>query len=104
MEAIRQMGIELGSEKVVYVHLTLVPYIATSSEIKTKLLDVIGGIDSTGISVTEVPDLFDVCGVKAHRVRISHASDLEQPQSFLETGSVLKSSGFFSTTETHFCI
>ena len=36
MEAIRQMGIELGSEKVVYVHLTLVPYIATSSEIKTK--------------------------------------------------------------------
>ena len=67
---------------------------ADTSEIKTKLLDVIGGIDSTGISVTEVPDLFDVCGVKAHRVRISHASDLEQPQSFLETGSVLKSSGF----------
>ena len=36
MEAIRQMGIELGTEKVVYVHLTLVPYIASSSEIKTK--------------------------------------------------------------------
>ena len=36
MEAIRQMGIELGSDRVVYVHLTLVPYIATSSEIKTK--------------------------------------------------------------------
>ena len=36
MEAIRQMGVELGSDKVVYVHLTLVPYIATSSEIKTK--------------------------------------------------------------------
>ena len=36
MEAIRQMGIELGPEKVVYVHLTLVPYIASSSEIKTK--------------------------------------------------------------------
>ncbi|MEM9208200.1 MAG: CTP synthase [Pseudomonadota bacterium] len=36
MEAIRQMGVELGHDRVVYVHLTLVPYIATSSEIKTK--------------------------------------------------------------------
>jgi CTP synthase len=36
LEAIRQMGIELGHDKVVYVHLTLVPYIATSAEIKTK--------------------------------------------------------------------
>ena len=36
LEAIRQMGVEMGRDKVVYVHLTLVPYIATSSEIKTK--------------------------------------------------------------------
>jgi len=36
LEAIRQMGIELGHDHVVYVHLTLVPYISTSSEIKTK--------------------------------------------------------------------
>ncbi|NCF16343.1 MAG: CTP synthase [Gammaproteobacteria bacterium] len=36
LEAIRQMGIEMGHDKVVYVHLTLVPYIPTSSEIKTK--------------------------------------------------------------------
>ena len=36
LEAIRQMGSELGHDKVVYVHLTLVPYIATSAEIKTK--------------------------------------------------------------------
>ncbi|NNC77867.1 MAG: CTP synthase [Woeseiaceae bacterium] len=36
LEAIRQMGVELGKERVAYVHLTLVPYIATSSEIKTK--------------------------------------------------------------------
>jgi len=36
LEAIRQMGVELGRNRVVYVHLTLVPYIATSSEIKTK--------------------------------------------------------------------
>ena len=36
LEAIRQMGVTLGHDRVVYVHLTLVPYIATSSEIKTK--------------------------------------------------------------------
>jgi len=36
LEAIRQMGVELGHDRVVYVHLTLVPYIATSQEIKTK--------------------------------------------------------------------
>ena len=36
LEAIRQMGVELGRDRVVYVHLTLVPYIPASSEIKTK--------------------------------------------------------------------
>ena len=36
LEAIRQMGVEFGHDRVVYVHLTLVPFIPTSSEIKTK--------------------------------------------------------------------
>ena len=36
LEAIRQMSVELGHDRVMYVHLTLVPYIATSHEIKTK--------------------------------------------------------------------
>ena len=36
MEAIRQMGVELGRARTAYLHLTLVPYIAASSEIKTK--------------------------------------------------------------------
>ena len=36
MEAIRQLGVELGRERAIYIHLTLVPYIAVSSEIKTK--------------------------------------------------------------------
>ncbi|MCC5794384.1 MAG: CTP synthase [Chromatiales bacterium] len=36
LEAIRQMGVDLGPQQCVYVHLTLVPYISTSSEIKTK--------------------------------------------------------------------
>jgi CTP synthase len=36
MEAIRQLGVDLGRADCAYVHLTLVPYIATSAEIKTK--------------------------------------------------------------------
>ncbi|MGH8273699.1 MAG: CTP synthase [Gammaproteobacteria bacterium] len=36
MEAIRQLGVELGRENCLYMHLTLVPFIATSGEIKTK--------------------------------------------------------------------
>ena len=36
LEAIRQMGITLGRENVCYIHLTLVPYIATAGEMKTK--------------------------------------------------------------------
>ncbi|MEK7437214.1 MAG: CTP synthase [Pseudomonadota bacterium] len=36
LEAIRQMGLELGRDNICYVHLTLVPYIASAGEIKTK--------------------------------------------------------------------
>jgi CTP synthase len=36
MEAIRQMGTELGRQQAVFLHLTLVPYIPASREIKTK--------------------------------------------------------------------
>jgi len=36
LEAIRQMGVEMGRENAMFVHLTLVPYIPTSGEIKTK--------------------------------------------------------------------
>ena len=36
LEAIRQMGITLGRENVCYIHLTLVPYIPTAGEMKTK--------------------------------------------------------------------
>ena len=36
LEAIRQIGLELGRNNVCYVHLTLVPYIASTGEIKTK--------------------------------------------------------------------
>ncbi|OGI46480.1 MAG: CTP synthase [Candidatus Muproteobacteria bacterium RBG_16_65_34] len=36
LEAIRQMGVEHGPSNCVYMHLTLVPYIATAGEMKTK--------------------------------------------------------------------
>jgi CTP synthase len=36
LEAIRQLGWELGKQRVMYVHLTLVPYIAAAKELKTK--------------------------------------------------------------------
>jgi len=36
LEAIRQLGNELGSEQAMFVHLTLVPYIPSAGELKTK--------------------------------------------------------------------
>ena len=36
LEAIRQMRVELGSENTLFIHLTLVPYIASAGEVKTK--------------------------------------------------------------------
>jgi CTP synthase len=36
LEAIRQMRVERGQENVLFVHLTLVPYIAAAGELKTK--------------------------------------------------------------------
>jgi len=36
LEAIRQMGVELGRDNVIYMHLTLLPYIPAAGELKTK--------------------------------------------------------------------
>jgi len=36
LEAIRQLGYELGRERALYIHVTLVPYIAAAGELKTK--------------------------------------------------------------------
>lgn len=36
LEAIRQLRVELGSDRALFMHLTLVPYIATAGETKTK--------------------------------------------------------------------
>ncbi len=36
LETIRQIGVELGHERAIFIHLTLVPYIRSAGEIKTK--------------------------------------------------------------------
>ncbi len=36
LEAIRQMGVEQGRERTLYIHLTLVPFIGAAGELKTK--------------------------------------------------------------------
>jgi CTP synthase len=36
LEAIRQLGYQMGREKVLFMHLTLVPYLAAAKELKTK--------------------------------------------------------------------
>ena len=36
LESIRQLGIELGHDNILYMHLTLLPYIPTAGELKTK--------------------------------------------------------------------
>ena len=36
LEAVRQLRVELGSDRALFLHLTLVPYISTAGEIKTK--------------------------------------------------------------------
>ncbi|MBL7208262.1 MAG: CTP synthase, partial [Desulfobacterales bacterium] len=36
LEAIRQFKADVGKENIIYIHLTLVPYIATAGELKTK--------------------------------------------------------------------
>jgi len=36
LEAVRQIRVELGGDKAIFIHLTLVPYIASAGEIKTK--------------------------------------------------------------------
>ena len=36
LEAIRQMGLELGHDRTLFMHLTLLPYIPTAGELKTK--------------------------------------------------------------------
>ncbi len=82
LEAIRQMGLEEGRERVLYIHLTYVPFIKAAGEIKTKpsqhsvaRLREIGISPDVLICRTEVPLAEDVkrklalfCSVPFHAV------------------------------------
>jgi len=79
LEAIRQFGKEAGRENVAFVHVTLVPYIATSEELKTKPTQhSVAELRSKGIS----PDVIIVRSDReideSVRKKISLFCDVEQ--------------------------
>ena len=80
------MGVEMGRDRVVYVHLTLVPYIATSAEIKTKPTQhSVKELRSIGIQ----PDIL-VCRSEQvlpaeHRRKIALFTNVPEKQSFRPT-------------------
>jgi len=62
LEALRQLRVELGQENSVFVHLTLIPYLSASGELKTKpaqqsagIMRSIGIIPDVLICRTEIP-------------------------------------------------
>lgn len=62
LEAIRQMRADLGRENVVYIHVTLIPYLQTTAELKTKPTQhSVSELRSIGIQ----PDLI-VCRTENH--------------------------------------
>jgi CTP synthase len=79
MEAIRQMGTQLGRERVVYVHLTLVPYIATSQEVKTKPTQhSVKELRSIGIQPDVVVCRIDRPLTEEHRRKIALFTNVEE--------------------------
>ena len=78
LEAIRQLRIELGPKNALFIHLTLVPYIAASAEIKTKPTQhSVKELRSIGIQ----PDIL-VCRseqviAEAHRSKIALFTNVE---------------------------
>ncbi len=62
LEAIRQMRADLGKDNVIYIHVTLIPYLQTTSELKTKPTQhSVSELRSIGIQ----PDLI-VCRTENH--------------------------------------
>ncbi len=62
LEAIRQLKLELGKEYAINIHVTLVPYIKTAGEVKTKLTQhSVGRLREIGI----IPDII-LCRSESH--------------------------------------
>lgn len=79
LEAIRQMRIELGSHQTMFIHLTLIPFISTSGEIKTKPTQhSVKELRSIGIQ----PDILicrsDTALPKAERSKIALFTNVEE--------------------------
>ena len=54
-----------------------------ASAISNALVTVMGKVSSKSIVVQKTFDLFDSCGTLAHTIQMSHASNIENPQSLL---------------------
>jgi CTP synthase len=79
LEAIRQFGNEAGRANVAFVHVTLVPYIATSEELKTKPTQhSVAELRSKGISPDVIIVRSDREVDEAVRKKISLFCDVEQ--------------------------
>nr|VFJ48762.1 MAG: CTP synthase [Candidatus Kentron sp. FW]VFJ58851.1 MAG: CTP synthase [Candidatus Kentron sp. FW] len=79
LEAIRQLGIDIGRHRTLYIHLTLVPYIASAGEIKTKPTQhSVAELRSIGIQ----PDILlcraDQCVPEAERRKIALFTNVEE--------------------------
>jgi CTP synthase len=78
LESIRQLALELGRDRAVFMHLTLVPYLPTSGEVKTKPTQhSVKELRSLGIQ----PDILlcrAVCSIPAHeRAKIALFCNVE---------------------------
>src|SRR3546814_16925543 len=66
LEAIRQLGNELGRERSLFLHVTLLPYIAAAGELKTKPTQhSVKELQSVGIK----PDML-VCRARSEERRV----------------------------------
>jgi len=79
LEAIRQLGIDIGRHRTLYIHLTLVPYIASAGEIKTKPTQhSVAELRSIGIQ----PDILlcraDQCVPEAERRKIALFTNVQE--------------------------
>lgn len=88
LEAIRQMRIELGSANTLFMHLTLVPYIAASKETKTK---------PTQHSVKELRSIGIQPDILLCRMEASELSDSERKKIALFTN--VEESAIFSAVD-----
>ena len=119
LDAIRQLGNDLGVDRVMYVHLTLVPYIAAAGELKTKPTQhSVKELQNVGIrpnmllcrSDREIPEaerrkIAQFCNVRPDAVvsAVDVRSIYEVPLRFAERGLDLQVLRHFGMAEPESC-